>query len=114
MVANSKEVLGLEGEGLKEILADPVQFWRKVGEVQLNNSFAFRNLANYALACHSLPCLDAFVKCIFSTIAFVKNDPRNCIKLDMFDAIMLIKSFLKSETFKDVFYRSFWYLKCIT
>ena len=77
---------------------DTVEFWSKVKDFKsVDDNFVFRDLANYCLACLSLPVSNSFVERVFSQVTFVKSKQRNRLSTKMLDSVIRIKSFLNSR-----------------
>lgn len=72
------------------------QFWAKIRSYQNSQGkFAFEDLANYALACLTLPISNATVERIFSSVTWLKNKNRNRINTETLDTLLRIKTHLK-------------------
>ena len=81
-----------------EVPKSPIEFWSKVRDYKnAEEQFAFRDLADYCLACHTLPISNACVERVFSRVTFVKNKHRNRLSTKMLDSILRIKSYLSNR-----------------
>jgi hypothetical protein len=75
---------------------DPVKFWAQVRLYERNEEKVFLELSNYALSVYSLPCSNAFVERIFSTVTFLKDKYANRMNVDMLDSLLTIKTHLQA------------------
>ncbi len=76
-----------------KIPEDTVDFW--LGVKKFKNAAgkgAFESLADYALACLSMPLSNAVVERIFSTVTSTKTKLRNKLQMPMLDALLRIKT----------------------
>ena len=86
-------------EELEEIVKEDntVKFWAAVRVYEMNNETIFKDLADYALTCNSLPVSNAYVERIFSIVAFMKDKYSNRMKLPMLDSLLLLKTHLQAN-----------------
>jgi hypothetical protein len=86
-------------EELEEIVKEgsSVKFWAAVRSYELNNETIFKDLADYALTCNSLPVSNAYVERIFSIVAFMKDKYANRMQIPMLDSLLLLKTNLQAH-----------------
>ncbi len=88
-----------------DVPKSPIDFWGKVRDYKnAEEQYAFRDLADYCLACHTLPISNACVERVFSRVTYVKNKHRNRLSTKMLDSILRIKCYLSNRNMccKDV------------
>ena len=85
-------------ENLKNSLQDPVKFYATLRKhVGADGEFNYRDLADYCLTLHSLPISNTFVERVFSLVSYSKTKWTNRIALDQLEALIRVKSHLKSR-----------------
>ena len=84
---------------LEEIVKEGsmVKFWAAVRAYELNNETIFKELADYALTCNSLPVSNAYVERIFSIVSFMKDKYANRMQIPMLDSLLLLKTHLQAN-----------------
>ena len=84
---------------LEEIVKEGsmIKFWAAVRAYELNNETIFKELADYALTCNSLPVSNAYVERIFSIVAFMKDKYANRMQISMLDSLLLLKTHLQAN-----------------
>ena len=80
-------------EGWRNMRAE--LFWSKVSKLKRNDEFSYPELSSYALSVLSVPCSNAFVERIFSTVTFLKSKLRN----RMLNSILFVQSYLQARHF---------------
>lgn len=75
-----------------------VLFWSKIKKyTNGTGNQPYRELADYALNCLSLPISNAEVERIFSQLSLIKNKVRNNLSLKMLDSIIRIRTYFQSK-----------------
>lgn len=88
-----------------QIPEDATQFWILVRNYNNEDSFPYKDLADHALNCLTIVASNAFVECIFSKVTYLKSKLRNCLKVELLDALLTLKTTLQESTFLNLHYQ---------
>lgn len=79
-----------------EVPTDPVKFWSGVSKCENSlGEHPFKELADYALTCHTAPVSNAICERIFSSVTCVKTKYRNRMGNKMLNAILRVRTVLR-------------------
>lgn len=82
-----------------QIPMDSVEFWKGILHyTNATKSHPYKELAEYALSCLSVPVSNAVVERIFSTVNLTKTDLRNRMGIEVLSSIVRIRTTLGFET----------------
>ena len=73
-----------------------MRFFTQLGEIENDGLTLFEHFSQYAFSVNTIPCSNAFIERIFSTVSFIKTKIRNRMSITVLGSILLLKYYLQA------------------